>query len=169
MVGFSMEPGPGCEPINLFICRYPLTAEERNEGRNATHCLRLTNASGWRGHAFCKTQYASDPECGGLPNFLRCHLLVVAVLDKAKALGFKVDVNDEGGYWLKRSVPELGQQIQHWNKFIADFFKDLAAKFGADNVVIHKPNPEPGPKNPVDDAVLDLIKETKGTVHGLCV
>ena len=42
---------------------------------------------GWSWLSFCKTHYASDPRCGGLPNFLRCHLGVVALLDEAKNLG----------------------------------------------------------------------------------
>ena len=40
-----------------------------------------TKLKGWRWHSFCKTQYASDPRCGGVENFLRCHLCVVKLLD----------------------------------------------------------------------------------------
>ncbi len=29
-----------------------------------------TKLAGWYWGSFCKTQYASDPECGGIPNFL---------------------------------------------------------------------------------------------------
>lgn len=38
--------------------------------------------SGWRHSSFCKTQYASDPECGGVPNFLKCHISLITLLDR---------------------------------------------------------------------------------------
>lgn len=58
-----------------------------------------TNLSGWRWRSFCKTQYASDPQCGGVPNFLRCHISVVTLLDRmAKLPGLKVTMDDEGKY-----------------------------------------------------------------------
>lgn len=58
-----------------------------------------TRLSGWRLHAFCKTVYASDPECGGLPNFLRCHVGLIHLLERiGSELKVKVGVNDEGDY-----------------------------------------------------------------------
>ena len=45
--------------------------------------------------SFCKTQYANE---FGLPNFLRAHMTVCAILEKAQDIGFKVTVNDEGGF-----------------------------------------------------------------------
>ena len=58
-----------------------------------------TKLTGWRWRSFCKTQYASDPQCGGVPNFLRCHISVVTLLERmAKLPGLKVTVDDEGKY-----------------------------------------------------------------------
>src|SRR5262249_2710819 len=41
-----------------------------------------TKLAGWQWRSFCKTQYASDPQVGGIPNFLRCHISVVTLLDR---------------------------------------------------------------------------------------
>ena len=41
-------------------------------------------------------QYASNPDCGGVENFLRCHLAVVKLLDHAATLGILKEVSDEG-------------------------------------------------------------------------
>jgi len=58
-----------------------------------------TKLAGWQWRSFCKTQYASDPECGGIPNFLRCHISVITLLDRmAKLPGLRVKVDDEGRY-----------------------------------------------------------------------
>ena len=58
-----------------------------------------TRLTGWRWSSFCKTQYASDPRCGGVANFLRCHISVVTLLDRIAELPtVKVEVDDEGKY-----------------------------------------------------------------------
>ena len=75
VIAFEAYPGHGCEPANIGLCRYPGSVEVRDGKR------RRTGLSGWSWHSFCKTQYASDPSCGGVENFLRCHLSVVRLLD----------------------------------------------------------------------------------------
>ena len=66
--------------------------------------------AGWRWGSFCKTQYASNPACGGVENFLRCHLVVVRLLDFLRATGLvAVEAHDEGGYWEHR-----GYDIDAW-------------------------------------------------------
>src|ERR1017187_6094371 len=97
VIAFETCPGEGCEVANFGLCQYPATIE--SQGKSLP-----TNLSGWRWASYCKTQYASDPECGGIENFLRCHLLVVALLDKAKAMGFLDEVHDEGKFWETRDV-----------------------------------------------------------------
>lgn len=58
-----------------------------------------TGLAGWHWRSFCKTQYASDPACGGVPNFLRCHISVITLLDRiARIPGVQVKVDDEGKY-----------------------------------------------------------------------
>ena len=63
-----------------------------------------------------------------MPNFLQCHLTVIAMLDKAKELGCLAEVNDEGDFWQKRDLKALVQEIGSWNEMIAAFggkLKDL--------------------------------------------
>ncbi len=102
--------------------------------------------SGWRYSTFCKTQYASNTDCGGIPNFIRCHLCVIHLLDRIAQLPtMKVEVNDEGEYgrsyytddpyaaervytWHegKYDVKALVQEVGEWNEM-------LAVQFGAMN------------------------------------
>jgi hypothetical protein len=60
---------------------------------------------------FCKTQYAGARECGGIENFLRCHLLVIRLLDHARDLGLLQSVRDEGQFWDNRDVEALGRRV----------------------------------------------------------
>ena len=86
-----------------------------------------TGLTGWCWSSFCKTQYASNPACGGVQNFLRCHLNVIALLDFAKSLGMVEGVKDEGSYWETRDVEALAREVGSWNEMIAAFagqFKD---------------------------------------------
>jgi len=105
-----------------------------------------TNLSGWHWRSFCKTQYASDPQCGGIPNFLKCHVSVITLLDRmAKLPGLRVSVDDEGKYgsstysddWKEAheagrkptyrrhkgqyNPAALAQEVGDWNTIIAGF------------------------------------------------
>jgi hypothetical protein len=102
--------------------------------------------SGWRYSSFCKTQFASSSDCGGIPNFIRCHLCVIHLLDRIGDLPtVKVETNDEGMYgrsyytddpyaaervytWHdgKYDVKALVQEVGEWNEM-------LAVQFGAMN------------------------------------
>jgi hypothetical protein len=118
IIGFSAWPGDGCEEANFGVCRYPASITVRSQvGQTRRYS---TNLAGWRWSSFCKTQYASDPDCGGVQNFLRCHLCVVKLLDFAKATGLmSVEVQDEGGYWEARSLEKLAREVGQWNEFVA--------------------------------------------------
>ena len=122
IIAFTASPGEGCEESNFGLCLYPKTIR--------TERGRLkTKLSGWRWSSFCKTQYASDPRCGGVPNFLRCHLTVIAMLDQATQLGCLEEVSDESGFWEQRDLPALVKEVGSWNEMIAAFggkLKDLA-------------------------------------------
>ena len=121
----------------------PMTRSSRRNGRSRP---------GWRlaYSTFCKTQYASDPTCGGVPNFVRCHLCVIHLLDRIAELptmkvrdrrrgqvrpvllhamtrGRKKRVYTwhDGKYDVKALVQEVGE----WNEMIATMFgamKDAA-------------------------------------------
>jgi hypothetical protein len=121
---FSTWPGEGCEAANLGFCKYP--AYLSVEGKRVATKLR-----GWSWHSFCKTQYASDRNCGGVRNFLRCHLGVIRILDFINATKLaKVEVSDEGGYWEQRDVKALVQEVGEWNEFIAGFTNELREAIG---------------------------------------
>jgi hypothetical protein len=106
----------------------------------------LTGLGGWRWSSFTKTQYASDPRCGGIPNFLRCHIGVVTLLDRIAAIPtMAVEINDEGKFgpstysddWRearaegreptyvwhppKHDVRALADEVGSWNEMIAVF------------------------------------------------
>src|SRR5207248_2323522 len=84
--------------------------------------------------SFCKTQYASNPACGGLENFLRCHLGVVKLLDFARRTGLAaVEVDDEGDYWGRRDPVALARAVGRENEFLAALagrLKDRAGRQG---------------------------------------
>jgi hypothetical protein len=112
VIAFSVFPADGCEPANFGLCRYPNTVVVNEKKVKSP-------LSGWRWSSFCKTQYASNPDIGGVQNFVRAHLGVVAILDYAKQLGILGDVTDEGGYFEKRDVSALVKEVHEWNAMIA--------------------------------------------------
>jgi hypothetical protein len=85
--------------------------------------------------SFCKTQYANSPDAGGLPNFIRAHLAVCAILEKAGKLGFRVNVKDEGDFWTNRDVKTLAEEVGQWDQMIAGMFGVLKDAAPAGSVV----------------------------------
>jgi len=115
IIAFSAWPGEGCEESNFGLCQYPAEVIDPERG------TIKTKKSGWSWSSFCKTQYASDPNCGGVKNFLQCHFTVIAMLDKARALGCLDEASDEGHFWEHRNVETLVKEIGSWNQMIAAF------------------------------------------------
>ena len=107
--------------------------------------------SKWYWSSFCKTQYASDPACGGIPNFLRAHISVITALERIAELPtLKVSIDDEGNYGSNLSCPEghhnpakLVKEISEWNKMSAAFF-------GAMNDALKTSSSEMGVKSPFE-------------------
>ena len=134
LIGFSTSPGEGCEDANVGFCTYPASFTQPDEsGRRRQF---TTHLDGWRWSSFCKTQYASNPDCGGIANFLRCHLCVVQLLDFARSTGkIAVEVHDEGDYWENRDLEKLAREVGSWNEQLAAFcgqVKDEAARHRGD-------------------------------------
>ncbi len=125
IIAFTGIVGDGCEPMNIGLVRYPKTIIV--DGRR-----HRTNLPGWRWYSFCKTQYASNPDCGGVKNFLRCHMSVLALLEYAKQIGLTVDVSDEGGFWEKRDIKALVEEIGEWNSMLAAFAGTLKDQMSND-------------------------------------
>jgi hypothetical protein len=119
VIAFETIPSDGCEAANFGLCRYPSHVTNKQQQR------RSTGLTDWQWRSFCKTQYASDPRCGGVENFLKCHLSVVALLDYANSLGILDEVSDEGGYWKHRDMEALTREIGEWNQMIAAFAGQL--------------------------------------------
>lgn len=135
IIAFDTWPGEGCEAANFGFCRYPATVEVPAEHGRTKKIA--TNLNGWCWGSFCKTQYASNPQCGGVQHFLRCHLCVVKMLDFIKKTGLvAVEVKDEGGYWQHRDLSKLAKEVGEWNEFIAAFAGILKDQASQDGVVI---------------------------------
>jgi len=133
IVALSSFPGEGCEPANFGFCRYPAYFKTE-KGRKAT------KLNGWRWHSFCKTQYASDPKCGGVENFLRCHLAVIKLLDFIKQTGLvELEVSDESDYWQHRDMKKLVQEVGEWNELIAGFASEFRSTADADGKSVVAP------------------------------
>jgi hypothetical protein len=124
VIAFETEPGDGCETASYGLCQYPSVAYHLNYGRFQPEL------KGWSWASFCKTHYASDPACGGLPSFLRCHLSVVALLDEAEKLGFLGEVSDEGEFWDTRSLKHLTKEVGEQSAELAAFVGALREAVG---------------------------------------
>jgi hypothetical protein len=124
VIAFETKPGKGCEPANFGLCKFPGEVSHPQLGK-----LR-TKLKGWSWDSFCKTHYASDPRYGGLPNFLRCHLGVVALLDQAQSLGVLRKVSDEGELWETRSLERLTKEIDEQSAMLAGLLGGLKDAMG---------------------------------------
>jgi hypothetical protein len=124
IIAFETEPGDGCEPANFGLCQFPNEVCHPEQGK------LQTKLNGWSWRSFCKTHYASDPRCGGLPNFLRCHLGVVALLDEAQRLGILGKVSDEGDFWETRSLERLTKEIGDQSAMLAGLLGALKDAMG---------------------------------------
>lgn len=127
VIAFSTQPGEGCEPANFGLCMYPKAIEFAAHGRTRQIPTGLKD---WSWGSFCKTQFASNPAHGGIEHFLRCHLAIVKVLDRARELGILQDVSDESDYWEKRDLMALAACVGKWNTMIAGWAGRLKEAFG---------------------------------------
>ena len=136
VIGFSMYPGNGCEECNVGLSHFPKTVIVSNQQTGKNYRLPIADGGGWKWHSFCKTQFANEH---GLEHFLRCHLSVIAMLDTAKRIGFKVTVNDESNYFEKRDVHSLVKAIGSWDEMLAGFGGALKDAAGGTGMTIESP------------------------------
>lgn len=152
IIAFTVDPGEGSESANIGMCLYPKTIQWN--WKNVP-----TRLPGWRWASFCKTQYASNPDCGGIPNFLKCHISLITLLDRIKKLpNIKVTIDDEGKYgpstysddWEeayaagrkptykkhkgKYNPKLLAEEVGDWNQMIASFAGTLSDIWGSDKL-----------------------------------
>lgn len=123
LIAFSAWPGEGCEEMNVGLAVYPKTIEV--EGKKVR-----TGLADWSWSSFCKTQYASNPDFGGIEHFLKCHLTVIRLLDHAKTLNILKEVSDEGEFFEKRDVKALAKEVGDWNAMLAGWAGRLKDEFG---------------------------------------
>jgi hypothetical protein len=129
VIAFTAYPGEECEPANFGLCLYPATIFVPDP-KTGLNCRLQTELKGWCWSSFCKTEYASNPAAGGVQNFLRCHLLVIRMLDHAKEIGILASVRDEGGFWENRDVEALAREVGEWNQGMAALVGQLKDLFG---------------------------------------
>lgn len=110
MVSLHLLPGEGCESAEFNFQRI----------RGKFRCKSL-----------CKTQYAEE--------FVKCHLLVVQVLDMLKAEGFEVDVYDEGEYWQTRDMKVLAKNINESTAAISSVLGSLQSAAKEKGMVVEAP------------------------------
>ena len=140
--------------------------------------IKTRLASGWRYSSFCKTQYASNPACGGVANFIRCHLCVVHLLDRIAELPtISAETDDEGKYgrsyytddWTvpepvyswhdgKYNVQPLAQEVGQWNE-------QTAAMFGAVNDIVRSRESGMEMESPITEYADFERLEFKGRDH----
>lgn len=123
-----------------------------------------TKLAGWSWSAFCKTQYASNADCGGVANFLRCHISVITLLERAaKIPGLRVHIDDEGHYgpatysddyreagaagrkptYVRHkgqyNPKALAAEVGDWNEMIAGFSGALSDALAGSGVALQAP------------------------------
>ena len=110
-LGFALHPGRGSEAATFGFVR-PLVAAPGDGAENDDPGAHAA----WYWTACCKTQYASIVSTAHL---IRCHQLIVVLLDSLRAMGVGVTVRDETGYWETRSVDTLVREVTRMNRIVA--------------------------------------------------
>jgi len=108
----NLWPGPGCEPMNIGLRKHK-------------------NSNLWAWYSFCKTQYAEE--------FVKCHLLVIRMLDECKRLNILKNVSDEGDYWETRDIKVLGGNINEFTEILQDFSGKLSKESSKTGFQIEAP------------------------------
>ena len=109
-VGFAVKPGDYCEAATFGLAWAPPKDEDGNRLHDEPYI--------WHWHTVCKTQYASVISDEHL---IRCHTSLVALLDRAPALGLGVTVRDETHYWETRDTGRLLAEVREMNRIVARF------------------------------------------------
>lgn len=94
-IGFTIDPGYGCAQLPFNISYH--------DGE-------------WSGGGAFTTGFTCV--INGFPIALRLHLAVCAVLDYAHIIGFRVQAEDQTGYWDHRSFPRLVGSMDGADDFI---------------------------------------------------
>ncbi len=121
IIGFTLIPGKGCSMADIGFRIYPDGDQD------------------WTWFGYCKTQYASNPEYGGLENFITSHLKIIDLLDSAQAMGIECDVTDNGNYWESRNRALLASTVGDNNLFTAAVMGTLKDAATSQNATLDAP------------------------------
>ena len=124
LIAFDSLPGEGCETAAFGL---------------AAHSDPLESVNDWYWTGFCKTQYASNPQYGGMQNFVNCHLAIVTMLDEAQKLGITCDVTDGSDYWENRDINGLVDSVRESNLLIAALTGSISNQFKTTDTKIYAP------------------------------
>jgi hypothetical protein len=97
LIGFDVFPGAGCSRSSFGLATYP---EE---------------PTSWQWHDHCKTQYATNPEQGGINNFIKSHISILKILESAQQLGILAEATDPSGYWENHDLEALVKNVTQQN------------------------------------------------------
>jgi hypothetical protein len=101
LVGFAAFPGEGCHHCSFGLA------------------IHAEGSQQWQWYDFCKTQYASSPENGGIAHFICCHQRVLTLLDLCDELGILASACDPSGYRDHRNLNQLVSCVSDSNMFTA--------------------------------------------------
>jgi len=104
---------------------YQYGSRERfTEHWKETRKVKTGLGSKWYWSSFCKTQYASDPACGGIPNFLRAHISTITALERIAELPtLTVSIDDEGDYGRNYSCPDWAEADAEGRERVYQWFE----------------------------------------------
>jgi hypothetical protein len=148
LIVFTTRPGAGAEPAFFGLGVYTDHVHEWDRSVDPPVFVKEipTNFGDWSWSSFCKTQFASREECGGVRNFIRTHMTLIKVLDYAKELGILEKVNDGAEYWETRDLDKLVSEMSIINAAISAFSGKAGEKLVRDLLKdFEKDYPELGP------------------------
>ena len=128
ILAFNTLPGKGSSTALFGLALYS-EIQEKND---------------WYWKNYCKTQSASNPDYGGVENFVRCHTFVIAILDEMQKLGISCKVSDGSNYWENRNLEELIRNVTDSNMIVAAvmgaFKNALGGQYTTQAPVLDYPN-----------------------------
>lgn len=130
LVGFAAFPGEGSHRCSFGLA------------------IHAEGSQQWQWYDYCKTQYASSPQYGGIANFVRCHQNVLDLLDLCEQQGILANACDPSGYRESRNLEQLVSCVSDSNVFTAaaiGALKDALEPHGytAEAPILERPDFEP--------------------------
>jgi len=116
------------KPQAVELLKWSVWAGKGCEG-TAFHFVRQKKT--WKCISFTKTPHAEQ--------FVKCHLLVIQVLDLFKEQGFTVKVKDEGKYWETRDLSVLAENINDYTDLLKTLFGSISKQAKEAGMTVEAP------------------------------